>query len=130
MLPRFFAILVLLLATPADAADLDNPISAGVVQVDIGSDPPAPGQHPIRSFSMEIDGVGTRVFCALIDANLGASGVTDVLTASPTDVFLVAYSHSGPNCDGAKSDPSDDRYRVVFAGPGKPFLRLVTPPLP
>ncbi len=134
---RFFVYLMgvlgaalFLFTTDAAAVDMDRPLESGVITARVQTAPNSGDVLFTRSVSVVRIDTGESVLC------LNSQGLGDEILVGPTqailnlgsDVFLEAYAHSELGCTGAKSPPSSDRYRVLFAGPEAPVLLMVVDP--
>ena len=125
----------MLLSSSAYAADFDNPLVQGQVMVKCQAAPARAGiPEPVSVGVVRID-TGERIFCSPAGPGATVEGMTDVITATTTDIYLVCHSYSGPDCTLIPQTPrsvaSTNRYRVLFGAMDAPLLlELVTPPPP
>ena len=106
---------------PAYAADIDRPLSSGVASVRILASADT-GVGLTRSVGLRREDTGALVFCAPAGTGEEVSGETNSIVNLGSEVLLSASAFDGDACSGLESQPSEDRYRVVFGAPGRPVL--------
>ena len=114
-------LVVFAFAVQARAADIDRPLSSGVASVRIQASADT-GVGLTRSVGLRREDTGVLVFCIAAAAGEEVSGKTNSIVNLGSEVLLSASAFDGDACSGLESQPSEDRYRVVFGAPGRPVL--------
>ena len=118
---RAFWLVLLLLAVPVHAGDIDRPLESGVVSVRIRASTEANAGFT-RSVGLRRDDTGELVFCMAAGAGEEVNGPSDPIVNLGSEVLLSASAFDAADCSGVESLPSADRYRIVFGAPGTPWL--------
>ena len=114
-------LVVFAFAVQARAADIDQPLSSGVVSVRIQASADT-DVGLTRSVGLRREDTGVLVFCVPAAAGEEVSGESEPIVNLGAEVLLSASAFDGEACSGVESLPSEDRYRVVFGAPGRPVL--------
>lgn len=118
---RVLWLLVLLIAAPALAADIDRPLESGIASVRIRASADT-GVGLTRSVGLRRADTGALVFCAPAETGETVTGQSEAIVNFGSEVLLSASAFDGAACSGLESLPSADRYRIVFGAPGQPWL--------
>ncbi len=130
-------IFTLWLSVPTTSADeLPKPVTSGSIHARIQMPPVDDDALLALSVALKVGSVaatGRQVMC--IPAATGTpieegplaggilvEGDTDLIDRADSGILLYAFAYTELDCAGEPSEPSDDAYRVVFGGPGKPVL--------